>query len=155
MEIIPDANNNRGDSNTSNQIEGSAEQVNDKADTSEKTGSEAYSTEPDKSYGKSYFKAMKTHLLYAETWLRILFIIFFALLYFLVRLVLAIIVVLQTLFVLFTGNKNKPIADFSTGFALYYYQVVRYLCYLQDDRPFPFQAWPKAEQDAVTDRSNK
>ena len=101
---------------------------------------------------KTKWQSMRAHLLCGKTWLRILFIILFVVLQYLARIVAATVIVLQTFFVLFTGERNKPIAEFAASLALYIYQLVQYICYLNGDKPFPFQAWPQAKQfeEAVT-----
>ena len=98
---------------------------------------------------KSKLKHMRSHLLCGKTWLRIVFIVFFILLYYIAKVIAAAVVVLQMLFILFTGRKNLPIAEFSAGLALYIYQIAQYVFYLCDDKPFPFQSWPKADLPKV------
>ena len=95
---------------------------------------------------KTKWQSVRAYLLCGKTWLRILFIILFVVLQYLARIVAATVIVLQTFFVLFTGERNKPIAEFAASLALYIYQLVQYICYLDDDKPFPFQAWPQAKQ---------
>lgn len=94
---------------------------------------------------------LRTHFFAAKTWLRILFILLFILAYCLIRFVILGVVILQTLFMLFTGKRNQPIHEFASGLASYAYQIVQYICYISDGKPFPFQSWPKAVSgDAAT-----
>jgi hypothetical protein len=78
-----------------------------------------------------------------STWLRLLFMIIIAIIYGLSRLVVGAVVVLQFLWVLFTGEPNARLTGFGQSLATYTYQIVRYLTFNTDSRPFPFDDdWP-------------
>jgi len=77
------------------------------------------------------------------TWLRLLFMCIYGLLASLASLVAAVVVVLGFLMVLFTGEVNRELRDLGQGLASYLFQIVRYLTFNTDDKPFPFgSAWP-------------
>jgi hypothetical protein len=45
--------------------------------------------------------------------------------------------------VLFTGQKNQPLLGLGQSLATYTYQIVLYLTFASEVRPFPFDAdWP-------------
>lgn len=78
-----------------------------------------------------------------STWLRLLFMIIIAVIYGLSRLVLGAVVLLQFLWVLFTGEPNTRLTGFGQSLATYTYQIVRYLTFNTETRPFPFdEDWP-------------
>ncbi len=78
-----------------------------------------------------------------STWLRLLFMIIIAIIYGLSRLVLGAVVLLQFLWVLFTGATNARLTGFGQSLATYTYQIVRYLTFNTESRPFPFdEDWP-------------
>jgi hypothetical protein len=78
-----------------------------------------------------------------STWLRLFFMIVVSLLYGVSRLVVGMVVVLQFFWVLFTGNTNPSLDSFAQSLATYTYQIIRYLTFVSDERPFPFDAdWP-------------
>lgn len=78
-----------------------------------------------------------------STWLRLLFMIIIAIIYGLSRLVLGAVVILQFLWVLFTGGPNARLTGLGQSLATYTYQIVRYLTFNTDSRPFPFdEDWP-------------
>jgi hypothetical protein len=59
------------------------------------------------------------------------------------RLAGSVIVLLQFLHVLFTGKPNVRLLDAGLSLAQYVYQVVEYLTFNTEVRPFPFDAeWP-------------
>jgi hypothetical protein len=50
---------------------------------------------------------------------------------------------LQIFWVLFTGETNKPLEKFGQSLATYNYQIIRYLTFNTEKRPFPFYLdWP-------------
>jgi len=78
-----------------------------------------------------------------STWLRLFFMIVVSLLYGVSRLVVGMVVVLQFFWVLFTGNTNPSLESFAQSLATYTYQINRYLMFVTEERPFPFDAdWP-------------
>ena len=69
-----------------------------------------------------------------------------ALLYSVSRLVVGAVVMLQFFFVLFTGKTNNHLLSFGQALSTYTYQVISYLTFNTEERPFPFDTeWPKAE----------
>lgn len=80
-----------------------------------------------------------------STWIRLLFIIVFGFIYALSRIVVFAIVVLQFFWLLFTGETNPRLTATGQSFATYTYQLVRYLTFNTEERPFPFDDWPSAK----------
>jgi hypothetical protein len=77
------------------------------------------------------------------TWMRLLFMIVCSALYALSRLVVFAVVLLQFLWLLFTGAPNERLTAAGQSLATYTYQLVRYLTFNSDVRPFPFdEDWP-------------
>jgi Domain of unknown function (DUF4389) len=86
---------------------------------------------------------IEEHLKARSTWLRLLFMIVIAVCHELARLVGSVVIILQFLHVLFTGQANPRLKDFGLSLAQYVYQVVAYLTFNTEVRPFPFDAeWP-------------
>jgi hypothetical protein len=93
--------------------------------------------------GKPERREMEEHIKSRETWLRLLFMIVFVFLYGVSRFVIGAVVVLQFLWVLFTGETNERLKSLGQSLATYTYQIIRYLTYNTDSRPFPFdEDWP-------------
>jgi hypothetical protein len=83
------------------------------------------------------------HLKSPNTWMRLLFMIVMGLLYGISRLVVSAVIVIQFFHVLFTGQKNQPLLGLGQSLATYTYQIVLYLTFASEVRPFPFDAdWP-------------
>lgn len=87
--------------------------------------------------------AFEEHLKSRPTWLRLIFMFVFYFLASIVSLVGTVVIVLGFLWVLFTGEANEQLKRTGQGIANYVYQIVQYLTYNSDVRPFPFDAeWP-------------
>lgn len=92
---------------------------------------------------------LKQNLTAAETWIRGLFILLFAFLLLVARVVTAAVVVMQFLFTVFTGRTNENLRFFGAGLAQFIFQTLRYVTYNSDDKPFPFSPWPEAEYEST------
>ena len=80
-----------------------------------------------------------------ETLVRALFVILFALIYSVAEIVVVAVVVLQFGFVLISGDRNKKLLDFAAGLTNFMYQILRYVTFNSEDKPFPFSDWPSIE----------
>ncbi len=79
-----------------------------------------------------------------STWIRLLYMTVFVALYMITRIVFGAVVVFQFLWVLFRGETNKQLTVLGQSLATYTYQIMRYLSFNSEDKPFPFSAdWPK------------
>ena len=77
------------------------------------------------------------------TWLRFFFMIIISILYGLSRLVVAAVVIIQFFHVLLQGEKNESLLSLGHSLAIYSFEVVDYLTFNRDEKPFPFDAnWP-------------
>ncbi len=96
--------------------------------------SEASSNEPGQ---------LEQNLKRRATWIRLLFMAVFVAIYMLTRIIFGAVVVFQFLWVLFTAETNKQLTGLGQSLATYTYQVMRYLSFNSEDKPFPFNAeWP-------------
>jgi len=90
--------------------------------------------------------AIEENLKSRSTWLRLVFMFVFYVLGSVATLVASVVVVLGFLWVLFTGNTNDQLKRTGQGIATYIAQIIEYLTYNSDVRPFPFDAgWPAPE----------
>jgi hypothetical protein len=88
---------------------------------------------------------IKEHVKDTNVWLRLLFMLLFAMIYSAAEVVLAVVVFFQFLCVLFTGNKNAKALLFGSQLSAFAYQVFSYLTYNSEERPFPFADWPSGK----------
>ena len=87
---------------------------------------------------------LERHITAKATWLRFLFMVVFGLLYGLSRLVIAAVVVIQFFHVLLSGETNSQLKTFGRSLAIYTFELVEYLTFNSDIKPFPLGAdWPQ------------
>jgi hypothetical protein len=77
------------------------------------------------------------------TWTRLLFMVICSLMLSLASFVGSFVVVLGFLWVLFTGEVNRQIREVGQSIASYVYEIILYLTFNADERPFPLGGeWP-------------
>lgn len=79
-----------------------------------------------------------------STWMRGLFMLIFVVIYQVAEIVIGAVVVFQFLSNLFVGHANERLLRFGAQLSTFIYQVMRYLTYNTEERPFPFASWPEA-----------
>ena len=94
-------------------------------------------------------QSLKRHLTRRETWLRGLFIILFAVIYGIAEVVLWAVVLFQFLATLFTGERNPRLLRFGAQLCAFLYQVLMFVTFNRDRRPWPFDPWPGADSPAL------
>jgi hypothetical protein len=87
---------------------------------------------------------LKQRLSASATWLRGLFIAIFAVIYSIAEVLLTVVVVFQFLATLFTGETNARLRLFGLSLAAFIYQIVSFVTFNSDEKPFPFGPWPES-----------
>lgn len=90
---------------------------------------------------------LKQRLTAREVWVRGLYMLLFAFIYSMVELVVFAVVVIQFVFKLFTGDTNERLLGFGGSLSRYVYQVLLFLTFNTEDKPFPFDEWPGEDED--------
>ncbi|MFW2403946.1 MAG: DUF4389 domain-containing protein [Gammaproteobacteria bacterium] len=102
------------------------------------------SSGPESSAEKSDDAAITENVQSRSTWLRLFFMVVCVFLGGVARIVTGAVVVVQFFWVLFTGSPNENLLAFGQSLASYVYQIVRYLTFNTEQRPFPFDLdWPE------------
>lgn len=91
----------------------------------------------------------KENLKSRVSWMRGLYILLFALLYGIAEFVLWAIVLFQFGSQLITARPNARLLEFCHGLNAYIYQILQFITYRSDEKPYPFAEWPAAGLDAV------
>ena len=79
-------------------------------------------------------------------WFRIVFMVAFAVvLYLIIAPVILVVIIAQVFFVFITGAPNSNLRDFSTALVDYIFQILNFLLYAADNKPFPFSNFPSAQ----------
>ena len=88
----------------------------------------------------------KTNLQSKSTWVRVLYMLLFVLAYSVAEFVLGITVVIQVIIKLVTGELNERLKTFGNQISLYIFDVLKFLTFNSEDKPFPFDEWPTDEK---------
>jgi hypothetical protein len=89
-----------------------------------------------------------------STWKRIFFMLIFAAIVGLVKMLLWAIILLQVASTLLTGKVNINILNLGRNLALYTYHILLFLTYHTEVLPFPFSAWNLTMDMTLPERSN-
>lgn len=89
-------------------------------------------------------------------WLRLVFMLLFLVLAEIAVSILTLLILVQFVYRLFSGNLQAEIYAFSSSLATFILQSYQFLIYQTEQKPFPFNDWPTAAQqplaeDKVTD----
>ena len=80
-----------------------------------------------------------------STWLRLLYMFAYYVIGTVTTAVLSLVVILGFFWVLFTGEKNAQLQQAGQAIAAYLYEIIRYLTFNTEEKPFPFgNDWPSA-----------
>jgi len=82
------------------------------------------------------------HVKSRSTWLRLVFMLIFVVIFYISELVLFAVAALQFLWKLFTGDVNERLTAFGANLAEFLRRVVLFLTFNTDEMPFPFSDWP-------------
>ena len=88
----------------------------------------------------------KTNLQSKSTWVRVLYMLLFVLAYSVAEFVLGITVVIQVIIKLVTGELNERLKTFGNQISLYIFDVLKFLTFNSEEKPFPFDEWPTDEK---------
>jgi hypothetical protein len=88
----------------------------------------------------------ETNLKDSSTWKRILYMLLFVLAYSVAEFVLMAVAIVQVLFKLITGDINDNLTILGKQTALYIYDVMLFLTFNTEKKPFPFSAWPNGKK---------
>ena len=86
-------------------------------------------------------------------WRRIIYMMLFALILGVVRMLLWVVVAFQVVTALITGSRNPYAQKFGRSLSAYIYQVLLFLTFNTEEMPFPFADWePAVNEDETTER---
>jgi len=82
----------------------------------------------------------------ANSWIRILLmVVFAAMLYIILAPIILIMMIAQGLFSLVTGDNNSNLRMLGGSLNKYVFQILQFISYNSEDRPFPFSGFPDSE----------
>ena len=80
-----------------------------------------------------------------DTWIRLAYMVLFALLVMAARLLVSIVVVVLFALVLIFGKDNENLRNLGQGLGKWVYQAIMFLTFNSNDKPFPFDDWPQLD----------
>jgi len=89
---------------------------------------------------------VKQNLQDTNQWIRILYMVLFWIVLYFSIMVTGVLVFIQVLFSLVTGSDNKNLREFSAGLTKYINQILLFVTYNEERKPFPFAAWGELEE---------
>ncbi len=78
-------------------------------------------------------------------WTRVLFVALFWVAFYLTQFVVAAVVIAQCAFTLIGGAPNQQLLSFGDSLSRYVQEILRYVTFNSDQRPFPFSDFPKSD----------
>jgi hypothetical protein len=85
-------------------------------------------------------------------WMRVLFVALFWIVFYMSQLVIAAVVVAQCAFTLISGAPNSQLLSFGDSLSRYVQEILRYVTFNSDQRPFPFSDFPKSDLAIVEEK---
>jgi hypothetical protein len=84
---------------------------------------------------------IKKNIRSRPTWTRGLYMLLFAVIYGLAEIIITAVVVFQFLYVLITGKNIQNLLHFGQGLSTFVYDIMLFLTYNTEEKPFPFGTW--------------
>lgn len=81
-----------------------------------------------------------------EKWLKGLYLILFAFVGYIAWVLTLVISIFQFFCDIFLKSPNKNLLDFGKNLNLYLYEIVRFLSYNTETKPYPFTPWPNSDK---------
>jgi len=78
-------------------------------------------------------------------WQRVLFVLLFWIVFYVAQMVVGAVAIAQCIFVLISNNPNQQLLKFGDSLGKYIHDILRYVTFNSDQRPFPFSDFPKPD----------
>lgn len=102
---------------------------------------------------------IKQHVTARTTWSRGLYILLFAIIYNIAEILVVAVVIFQFLSTLILGRNNQQLLRFGRSLSDFVRQVLMFVTYNSDVKPYPFGDWPEVGETALrvppTKKTNK
>jgi uncharacterized protein DUF4389 len=87
-----------------------------------------------------------------DVWTRGLFIVIYGIIFYFLFALIWLVVIFQFLMKLITTELNEPILDFSDSLTKYVTQILLYITFKSEERPFPFSPWPGGDEKKTSSK---
>ena len=89
---------------------------------------------------------VKENLKDSSTWMRLLYMLIFIIIFNIGELLVGALVTFQVLVKLFTGETNERLREFGQQLSQYLYRILQFLTFNSEDKPFPFDDWERVKR---------
>ena len=86
--------------------------------------------------------SMKKNIKERSTWMRGLYMLLFFIIYGIAEFLLVAVVVFQFISMVVLRKTNDRLRDFGRSLSAFIYEILLFLTYNSEDRPYPFGSWP-------------
>jgi hypothetical protein len=90
---------------------------------------------------------IKQNMRNRTTWWRALYMLLFTVIYAVAEIVIGAVVLFQLFSVLFAGSTNERLLMLGQNISTYVYQIMLFLTFNTDEKPYPFGDWPIGPPD--------
>ncbi len=89
---------------------------------------------------------VKENLKDRSTWMRLLYMLIFIIIFNIGELLVGALVIFQVLVKLFTVETTQRLRDFGQQLSQYLYRILQFLTFNSEDKPFPFDDWERGDR---------
>jgi uncharacterized protein DUF4389 len=82
-----------------------------------------------------------------DVWTRGLFIVIYAVIFYFLFALIWLVVIFQFIMKLITSELNEQLLNFCDSLNQYVSQILLYITFKSEERPFPFSPWPGSEEN--------
>ncbi|MCB1694043.1 MAG: DUF4389 domain-containing protein [Pseudomonadales bacterium] len=86
-----------------------------------------------------------------DTWIRGLFMLLFAIIFSVAKVVMGCVIFIQFLFKLFAGDPNDRLMEFGDDLSVFMFQILQFQTFNTEMKPFPFAPWPEGDAAGLDD----
>ncbi len=86
-----------------------------------------------------------------DVWTRGLFILVYGVIFYFLFILIWLMVIFQFIMKLITTELNDQLLDFSDSLTKYVSQILLYITFKSEERPFPFSPWPGSDETSSSD----
>jgi hypothetical protein len=91
-----------------------------------------------------------------SAWIRVIFMLAFAIvLYLIIAPVFLVLMAAQFLFVVISGESNTNLRFFGAVLGKYIHQILKFVSYNSEEKPFPFSDFPEVDDDFAVNKNEK
>ena len=90
-----------------------------------------------------------------DVWIRGLFILVFGVIFYFLYFLIWLMVIFQFIMKLVTSELNPQLLDFSDSLVKYVSQILLYMTFKSEERPFPFSPWPGGKNTSNSDSDSE